>query len=185
MDSLFWNETLHSYLSRPRASFRLVCFSVCALFPANGSWIMFATAARLWHLKTCKWMGCFIVFVFTGINMMYFLSKELQYVQFLNGNEHSTVGCSAKWSLRAMKNILFWCCISFGRADVCFSELRWLIVFKAADISICIHFYVFLSLWELTTFAFLEWCEAVSGELLRLAWIQNCSFLMSSKPSMK
>lgn len=137
-------------------------------------------------------MRCFNVFVFCirGIKMMHLGWKEPQYVQFLNGEEHSRVGCFVQnVACGLWKQFLFLCFPLFAFGCFCFSELRWLIVFKAvryfsvSTMSSCLIHELALRTNKVCLSGLV--CAAVFIKLSGLAWIQNCSFLMSSKPWMK
>lgn len=137
-------------------------------------------------------MRCFNVFVFCirGIKMMHLGWKEPQYVQFLNGEEHSRVGCLCRmWPVGYGNNILFYVFLFLHLDVFVFLSFDDWLYLRQLDISVflqCLPVWYMNSLWELTRFAFLDWCvQLFFIKLSGLAWIQNCSFLMSSKPWMK
>lgn len=75
-------------------SFLSLCFVFCRrLFES-----CLVVTARLWRLKTCrKWdVLLFCVLCQRNKNDAFWLQGAETYVQFLNGNEHSTVGCLCK-----------------------------------------------------------------------------------------
>ena len=145
-----------------------LCFAFCERLAL---WIRLVGA--VWLPSTRCLTGCFHVVVFCigggkKTNVIW-SERKLQYVQFLNGNEHSThLGVCAKRGLGARKEILFlW--FFFLHMDVCFSELRWQIVFKPVDISLNVRFYVFLrSTRDIAlrrSFAFWSGCETIRSSM--------------------